>query len=57
MENITVKIGLEPQSTVVGQRLALPARLDMAWHKLREARSPGAAESFVGTIETQPIRN
>ena len=41
MENIAVKIGLEPQSTVVGQRLALPARLDMAWHKLREGPLPG----------------
>ena len=55
MENIVVKIGQEPQPVVVGQRLGLPARLDMAWHKLREARSPGAAESLVGRIETHPI--
>jgi hypothetical protein len=57
MENIAVKIGLEPQSTVVGQRLALPARMDMARHKLRKACSPGAAENLCGMIGTLPIPN
>jgi hypothetical protein len=57
MENIAVKIGLEPQSTVVGQRLALPARLDMAWHKLREARFPGYAERLREMFGAQPIPN
>jgi hypothetical protein len=57
MENITVKIGLEPQSTVVGQRLALPARLEMAWHKLREARFPGYAERLRKMFGAQPTPN
>ena len=57
MENIAVKIGLEPQSTVVGQRLALPARLDMAWHKLREVCSPGYAERLREMFGAQPIPN
>ena len=57
MENIAAKIGLEPQPVVVGQRLGLPGRLDMARHKLRKACSPGAAENLCGMIGAQPIPN
>lgn len=46
MENITVKIGYEPHAVVGGQRLGLPARLDMTWRKLREARSAGKWGGF-----------
>ena len=57
MENIAAKIGLEPQSSVVGESLALPVRMDMAWDKLRKACSPGAAENLCGMIGAQPIPN
>lgn len=55
MKKIAVKIGQEPQPTVIGQCLGLSARLDMAWHKLRGAHYAGTAESLVVTIETHPI--
>ena len=54
MKNIAVKIGQEPQPAIIGQRLGLSARLDMAWHKLRGALYAGTAESLVVTIETHP---
>ena len=57
MEKIAAKIGQEPQPVVVGQRLGLPGRLDMARHKLRKACSPGAAENLCGMIGTLPIPN
>ena len=44
-----------PRNEETSQRLGLPARLDTAWDKLREARSPGYAESLRGTIGTQPM--
>jgi hypothetical protein len=46
-----------PRNAETSQRLGLPARLDVALDKLREARSPGYAESLRGTIGTQPIPN
>jgi hypothetical protein len=57
MENIVASIGQEPQPVVVGQRLGLPARLDMVWRKLREARFPGYAERLRKMFGAQPIPN
>ena len=57
MENIAAKIGQEPQPAVVGESLALPARMDMAWDKLREARFPGYAERLREMFGAQPIPN
>jgi hypothetical protein len=57
MGNIAAKNGLEPQSSLVGESLALPARMDMAWDKLREARSPGYAERLREMFGAQPIPN
>ena len=57
MEKIAAKIGFEPQSSLVGESLALPAGMDMAWDKLCEARSPGYAERLREIFGAQPIPN
>lgn len=44
-----------PRNTETSERLGLPARLDQAWDKLRATRTPGYAESLLGTIGTQPL--